>query len=127
VADRDLAVIDAATRTVVNEVTGVGTLNSASPHPVTGDVWVANTDARNLVPSPTCAARSSQPDVDRGSNTGTVNAVHLNPHVDYGVAPGWRDRDLAQPTDVRFLPAARRPSSPRWLEQGGVSTGRPRP
>jgi YVTN family beta-propeller protein len=110
VADRDLFVIEAATRTVSRQVTGVGTLLfNLAPHPTSGQVWVTNTEALNL--------RRFEPNL-RGQFvrnrvsivdpvSGAVNAVHLNPHVDYTVSPGPAGEiaaSLAQPTDLRFLP-----------------------
>ncbi len=110
VADRDVFVIDAATRTVLQQIQGVGTLLfNLAPHPVTGALWVSNTEATNL--------RRFEPNL-RGQflrnrvsivdpNSGTVNPVHLNPHVNYAVSPGPLseiDASLAQPTDLRFLP-----------------------
>ena len=110
VADRDVFVIDAATRTILNQITGVGTLLfNMAPHPVTGELWVSNTEATNL--------KRFEPNL-RGQfvrnrvsivdpNSGAVNPVHLNPHISYAVSPGPQseiDASLAQPTDLRFLP-----------------------
>lgn len=110
VADRDLFTIDAATRSVVEQVTGVGTLNfNLATHPVTGEVWVTNTDARNEVRfEPNLRGnlvRNRVSIVTPGS--GAVNGVHLNPHVNYAVSPGGAGEialSLAQPTDLRFRP-----------------------
>ncbi len=110
VADRDVFVVDAATRTVVNQITSVGTLLfNLAPHPTTGALWVSNTEATNL--------RRFEPNL-RGQfvrnrisivdpASGTVNAVQLNPHVNYAVTPGPPSEvaaSLAQPTDLCFLP-----------------------
>jgi YVTN family beta-propeller protein len=110
VADRDLFVIDAATRLVSGEVAGVGTLLfNLAAHPVTGDVWVSNTEALNLVRfEPNLRGRFVRNRVSIvDPSAGTVNAVHLNPHINYTVTPGPAGeiaQSLAQPSDLRFLP-----------------------
>lgn len=110
VADRDLFVIDAATRTVTYQVTGVGTLLfNLAIHPVTGAAWVSNTEALNLTRfEPNLRGRFVRNRVSIvDPSLGTVNAVHLNPHIDYGTTPGPAGEiaaSLAQPTDLRFLP-----------------------
>ena len=109
-ADKDVFVIDAASRTVTREITGVGTLLfNVAANPVTGKLFVTNTDAMN--------ATRFEPNL-RGSfvrnrvsivdaSTGAVTPVHLNGHIDYGSTPGPPGEialSLAQPTDVRFTP-----------------------
>lgn len=48
--DNDVAEIDVATLAVTRYFPGVGTTNTGiAVHPTTGDLWVANTEARNLV------------------------------------------------------------------------------
>ena len=108
--DRDLFVVDAATRTVVDQITGVGTLLfNLARHPITGALWVTNTEALNLKRfEPNLRGqfvRNRVSIVDPVS--GTVNPVHLNPHVNYTVSPGPAGEialSLAQPTDLRFTP-----------------------
>jgi YVTN family beta-propeller protein len=110
VADKDVFVIDAATRTVTREVTGVGTLLfNLAVHPVTGQVWVSNTEALNLKRfEPNLKGQFERNRVSIvNPGTGAVTAVHLNAHINYANAagdPGERDLSLAQPTDLRILP-----------------------
>lgn len=110
VADRDLFVIDAATRTVTSQITGVGTLLfNLAVHPTTGAVWVSNTEATNLTRfEPNLRGRFVRNRVSIVDPlAGTVNAVHLNPHINYATTPGPPGEvalSLAQPTDLRFLP-----------------------
>ena len=48
--DVDVFELDVATRSVVRRYQGVGTtLFNLSVHPTSGELWVANTEARNLV------------------------------------------------------------------------------
>ena len=111
VADRDLFVIDAASRTVSTQVTGVGTLLfNLAPHPVTGNLWVTNTEALNLKRfEPNLRGqfvRNRVTVVDPLAGL-VVSTVHLNPHVSYATSPGPAGEialSLAQPTDVRFTP-----------------------
>src|SRR5262245_13953056 len=50
VADHDVGEIDTSSLTVSRYFTGVGTINlGLAVHPMTGDLFVANTNARNLV------------------------------------------------------------------------------
>jgi len=109
-ADKDVFVIDASTRTITREITGVGTLLfNLAPNPVSGKLFVTNTEAMN--------ATRFEPNL-RGSfvrnrvsivdpATGAVTPVHLNGHINYAVSPGPPSEialSLAQPTDVRFTP-----------------------
>ncbi len=109
-ADKDVFVIDAATRTITREITGVGTLLfNLAPNPVSGKLFVTNTEAMN--------ATRFEPNL-RGSfvrnrvsivdpATGVVTPVHLNGHINYATSPGSPSEialSLAQPTDVRFTP-----------------------
>ena len=89
--DKDVFVIDGATRTITREVTGVGTLLfNLAPNPVTGKLFVTNTDARSLTRfEPNLSGsfvRNRVSIVDPA--TGAVTPVHLNGHVNYGVTPG---------------------------------------
>jgi len=108
--DKDVFVIDGGTRAITREVTGVGTLLfNLAANPVSGKLFVTNTDARsktrfepNLRGS---FVRNRVSIVDPA--TGVVTAVHLNGHVNYAVTPGSPAEialSLAQPTDVRFTP-----------------------
>jgi YVTN family beta-propeller protein len=110
-ADQDLLVIDAGTRTVTRAVTGVGTLLfNLAVHPSTGRLWVSNTAALNARRFESNLrgqfVRNRMSIVDPA--TGAVSVVQLNPHIDYSVSPGPPSEvalSLAQPTDVRFLPS----------------------
>jgi len=110
-ADQDLFVIDAGTRTVTRAVTGVGTLLfNLAVHPTTGKLWVSNTAALNAIRfEPNLRGqfvRSRVSIVDPA--TGAVSVVQLNPQINYAVTPGPPSEvalSLAQPTDVRFLPS----------------------
>jgi YVTN family beta-propeller protein len=109
-ADKDVFVIDAGARTITREITGVGTLLfNLAPNPVSGKLFVTNTEAMN--------ATRFEPNL-RGSfvrnrvsivdpATGAVTPVHLNGHINYATSPGPPSEialSLAQPTDVRFTP-----------------------
>ncbi len=110
-ADQDLFVIDAGTRTVTRAVTGVGTLLfNLGVHPTTGRVWVTNTAALNAIRfEPNVRGqfvRNRVSVVDPA--TGAVSVLQLNGHINYAVTPGPPSEialSLAQPTDLRFLPS----------------------
>src|SRR6185436_2312873 len=71
---------------------GVGTiLFDVAVNPSTGELWVANTEARNLVRfEPNLRGHLVQTRVTRvNAGTGTVaQHVDLNPHINYGTTPG---------------------------------------
>ncbi len=109
--DNDVAIIrTGASPTVAGYVSGVGTINlGLAVNPTNGDVWVANTNARNLV--------SFEPNL-RGHwvdnrltkiarTTGVVTPFDLNPNIDYSILPNpaARATALAQPTAVAFDPS----------------------
>jgi YVTN family beta-propeller protein len=109
-ADKDVFVIDAATRTITREVTGVGTLLfNLAANPVSGKLFVTNTDARSPVrfePNLRGSFERNRVSIVDPSN-GSVTPVHLNGHINYAVSPGPPSEialSLAQPTDVRFTP-----------------------
>ncbi|MEM9863893.1 MAG: hypothetical protein AAF938_20000 [Myxococcota bacterium] len=116
--DYDVFAIDAraATPARVERYSGVGTVNFAmAVHPVSGEVFVANTEALNEVRfegSGEFARAEGAP--GRGTlrghlhesritvidPAGDVSPVHLNPHIDYqaeSYGPDVRWRTLAQP------------------------------
>lgn len=91
----------------------VGTiLFNMAVNPVSGNVYVSNTDASNATrfEGPGVFAGSTvQGDLARSRITvieqpgGAVTPVHLNSHIDYGVRPapaGTRDHSLATPVDM---------------------------
>ena len=119
--DYDLFAIDAnaATPTLTSRVSAVGTtLFNLAVHPVSGKVYVSNTDAKNHIrfegPGLTATtvrgriAESRISVVDLA--TGTVDAVHLNSHVNFGLPQGQaisaadKARSLSQPTAMVFSP-----------------------
>ncbi|MBL8727592.1 MAG: beta-propeller fold lactonase family protein [Planctomycetes bacterium] len=89
--DNDVAQIDVATQTVTRYFRSVGTTNTAiAVHPVSGDLWVANTDARNLVRfEPSLRGHAIDSRVTRISTGATpvVTPFDLNPGVNYAVLP----------------------------------------
>lgn len=89
--DNDVAQIDAVSMTVTRYFRRVGTTNTGiAVHPVTGELWVANTEARNLVRfEPNLRGHAIDSRLTR-ITTGaspTVTAFDLNPGIDYGVLP----------------------------------------
>jgi len=108
--DKDVFVIDAQANppAVVRTVSGVGTtLYDLAVHP-SGELWVANTDARNLVRfepklrGHTIDTRLTR--VDPGAAT-VVEVVDVNPHVDFTTTPGPANEiaaSLSQPTGAVF-------------------------
>lgn len=108
--DYDVFEIDVATRAVTRRYAGVGTtLFGVAVHPATGDLWVANSDSRNLVRfEPNVRGHV----VDHRLTRITPGAApqiaifDLNPGIDYQVLPNpaARATALAQPTDVAFRP-----------------------
>lgn len=108
--DQDVFVIDAQASppAVIRAVRGVGTtLYDLAVHP-SGELWVANTDARNLVRfepklrGHTIETRLTR--VDPATAT-VVGVVDLNPHVDFSTTPGPPEEiaaSLSQPTGSVF-------------------------
>lgn len=89
--DYDVAEIDAATLVVNRYFAHVGTTNTAiAVHPQSGELWVANTEARNLVRfEPALRGHAIDSRVTR-ITTGAVPSVvahDLNPGLDYTVLP----------------------------------------
>ena len=115
--DRDVFVIDAsgpipALAAPPNAAVGVGTiLFNMAVHPVTGDVYVSNTEARNEVRFENFLAGDAgvqghvaESRITIVSGT-TPTPVHLNTHVDYGVPTGPPEEiaaSVAFPTDLVF-------------------------
>ncbi|MEN0061235.1 MAG: hypothetical protein AAGA48_03740 [Myxococcota bacterium] len=110
--DYDLFSIDATTLTEsAAPLSGVGTtLFNIAVNPVSGALYVTNTDARNEV-------RFEGPGVTGGTTVqghlaearitvvenGAATSHHLNPHIDYDVLPapaGTADHSLATPLDA---------------------------
>ena len=107
--DNDVAEIDVSTMAVARYFSGVGTVNlGLAVRPTTGDLFVANTEARNLVQFETNLRGHI---VDNRVTRilmpgGGVNSFDLNPAVDYAVLPNLQAKAeaLAQPAAVVFEP-----------------------
>jgi YVTN family beta-propeller protein len=104
-ADADLFWIDAGASppAIDRLVSGVGTsLFDVAIHPTTGDAWVPNTDARNLVRfEPALRGHFVETRISIvDARADTAVAVDLNPHIDRSVTPGPAseiDQSLAMP------------------------------
>jgi YVTN family beta-propeller protein len=109
--DNDVFVIDAdaPTPAILRTASRVGTiLYDVAVNPATGELWVANTEARNLVRfEPNLSGHLVQTRVTRvNAGSGTVVAhADLNPHINYTVTPGPAAEiaaSLSQPGDGVF-------------------------
>ena len=108
--DNDVFVIDAdaGTPAVIRTVSRVGTiLFDAAVHPGTGNLFVPNTDARNLVRfEENLRGHLVQTRVSIVNTvSGAVTPVDLNSHINYGTIPGPPAeiaQSLAQPGDGVF-------------------------
>ena len=107
----------AAMPTVTTQVSGVGTtLFNIAVHPATGLLYVSNTEALNHVrfEGPGTSASTVRGRIAESrisvvdARTGSVDAVHLNAHVDFSlpqgqaISPADKARSLAQPTALAF-------------------------
>lgn len=108
--DDDIFEIDVKTLDIRRSIAGVGTtLFNLAQHPKSGEVWVANTDARNLVRfepqlnGHVVDNRISRIDVV-GTSDSPMSITDLNPHIDYALLPNSAalETAIAQPTDVVF-------------------------
>ena len=109
--DNDVVAIKTgATPSVAGYYSGVGTINlGIGVNPVNGDLFVANTDALNLI--------NFEPNLDghwvnnRITHiqvaTGTVTPFDLNPNINYSILPNPAalETALAQPAGVVFDPS----------------------
>lgn len=110
--DKDVFAINTRNgRLVGKAVKGVGTtLFAVGVHPSNGRLYVANTEARNLVASEPAlrghAIDSRVSTVRKVGRNFVVTPVDLNPTVDYGVLPNPAAQAIAlsQPTAVAFRP-----------------------
>jgi len=89
--DHDVAEIDVASLSVLRYFDAVGTTNTGvAVHPVTGELWVANTDARNLVRfEPNLRGHAIDSRLTRITTgaTPTVTPFDLNQGLDYATLP----------------------------------------
>jgi YVTN family beta-propeller protein len=110
--DNDVVEIDAVRLAVTRYFSGVGTINlGLAVNPVSGDLFVANTDARNLVRfAPKLRGHFADNRITRiSAATGTVTPFDLNPDIDYSVLPNPSAlaAALALPTAEAFDPSGR--------------------
>ena len=108
--DNDVAEIDVASRTVSRYFKATGTVNFfVAARPGTDELWVANTEARNLVRfEPNVRGHIVDNRITRvnTSGAGTVTPFDLNPGIDYATLPNNPARAiaLAQATGIAFEP-----------------------
>ncbi len=106
--DNDVAEIDAAAGTVLRYFKGIGTVNFAvAVRPVSGDLWVANTEARNLVRfEPVVKGHIVDHRITKivPAASPTITPFDLNPGIDYALFPNNAAKltALAQPTAIAF-------------------------
>jgi DNA-binding beta-propeller fold protein YncE/mono/diheme cytochrome c family protein len=110
--DLDVFAIDAATLAETQSFPHVGSvLFGIATNPVTGTVYVSNTDARNEVrfegPGTAFGSTTVQGHLHEARVTviegGVVSPRHLNKHIDYDVRPappGVKQHSLATPTGM---------------------------
>jgi YVTN family beta-propeller protein len=109
--DNDVVEINANTQTVTRYFPRVGTVNlGLAVQPTTGTLYVANTEARNLVRfEPTLRGHFVDNRITRVTtgSTPVITSVDLNPGIDYAVLPNLSAKSiaLAQPTDIVFEPS----------------------
>jgi YVTN family beta-propeller protein len=109
--DNDVAVINAGpTPAVSGYYSGVGTINlGLAVNPLTGDIFVANTEARNTIRfEPNVRGHFVDNRITRiRVSSGQVTPFDLNPTLSYGTLPDAVSRAtaIAQPTAVAFDPA----------------------
>jgi DNA-binding beta-propeller fold protein YncE len=101
--DNDVVEIDAQSLDITRYFPGVGTVNlGLAVHPLSGDLWVANTEARNLVHfEPGVRGHAVDNRLTRiGITNGAISVFDLNPGIDYGTLPNpaAQATALAQPT-----------------------------
>lgn len=107
--DNDVVEIDAQSLAITRYFSGVGTVNlGLAVNPRSGDLFISNTDARNLVRfEPNVRGHVVDNRLTRiGIANGTVTAFDLNPGIDYSTLsnPSARAKALAQPTALAFAP-----------------------
>lgn len=110
VLDHDVAVIDVATWTVDSYFSGAGTLlHHHAVHPVTGDVFVLNTEARNLIRfEPELRGHIADHRITRFPADGSdAEVFDLNQGFDYETLPNATARELAlaDPSSLAFTGA----------------------
>ena len=107
--DNDVVEIDTASLAITRYFTRVGTVNfNLAVRPGSGDLYVANTDARNLTRfEPKVRGAFTTNQVSRITiSSGTVTRFDLNPGFNYTNFPSLPDKTnaLSQPTAIVFGP-----------------------
>jgi YVTN family beta-propeller protein len=107
--DNDVVEIDTTSLSATRYFSRVGTINlGIAVQPATGDIYVANTDALNLVRfEPNVRGHMVDNRITRITiPSGAINAFDLNPTVDYSVLPNSQAKAiaLAQPAAITFEP-----------------------
>jgi YVTN family beta-propeller protein len=108
--DNDVVQIDVATLAIDRYFPRVGTVNlGLAVRPGSGDLYVANTDARNLVHfEPNVRSHAVDNRISQiNINTGLVTPFDLNSNLDYATLPNLpaKTNALAQPTALVFDPS----------------------
>ena len=108
--DNDVAEINTTTLGITRYFHGTGTVNFfVAVRPASSELWIANTEARNLTQfEPALKGHSVDNRVTRvnTAGAGTVTPFDLNPGVDYLLFPNTAAlaTALAQPTAIAFTP-----------------------
>jgi YVTN family beta-propeller protein len=105
--DNDVVQIDATTMAISRYFTNVGTINlGIAVRPANGDLYVANTDARNIVRfEPALRGHAVDNRITRiDTTTGARTNYDLNLGLDYSILPNLAglSNALAQPTAIAF-------------------------
>ena len=109
--DNDVAIIQVGTVPAVSGYySGIGTINlGLATNPITGDLYVANTDALNTIHFETnLLGHFINSRITRIlASNGQISAFDLNPTIDYSVIPNTAalSTALSQPTNVVFDPS----------------------
>jgi YVTN family beta-propeller protein len=107
--DNDVAEIDVATLAITRYFSHVGTVNlGLAIRPGANELYVANTDARNLVHfEPNVRSHAVDNRISRiALGSGVITHFDLNSNIDYAVLPNLpaKTNALAQPTAIVFDP-----------------------
>ncbi len=108
--DHDVAIISTgSTPALEGYFSGVGTINlGIAVNPVTGDIYVSNTDALNLIHFETNLDGHfvNNRITEIQASTGTITPYDLNPKINYSILPNPAAlaTALAQPTALAFDP-----------------------
>ncbi len=109
--DNDVAIINASTLAVSGYYSGVGTINlGVAVNPSTGDVYVSNTNARNVIQfQPNLQGHWIDNQITQIQPSGHATAYDLNPGIDYTLLPNPAAlaTALSQPAAMRFDPSGK--------------------